>query len=90
MKFTKIDTQSGTVAAAGTMTSVDLKNAKGYGVYINTTVATPTTMTFVDADVSVANNTITETSHGYYTGVKGALTTAGQIAYTITTVVKED
>lgn len=77
MKNTNTDTQSGTVAAAANMTSVNLKNAKGYGVYINTTVATPATMTFVDADVSVANNTITETAHGYYTGVKGALTTSG-------------
>lgn len=33
--------------------------------------------TFADADVSVADNTVTEASHGYTTGVKIALTTSG-------------
>lgn len=37
----------------------------------------PAASTFIDGDVSVANNTVTEASHGYTTGVKIALTTDG-------------
>jgi hypothetical protein len=37
----------------------------------------PAVSTFVDGDVSVANDTVTETAHGYTTGVKIALTTDG-------------
>jgi hypothetical protein len=41
------------------------------------TDATPAVKTFVDADVSALNNTVTKASHGFTTGVKIALTTNG-------------
>jgi hypothetical protein len=77
IKPTELNTQSGNVAAALNLTSVGVKCAKGFGIYINTTVATPAAITFVDADVSAANDTITEVAHGYATGLKVAATTAG-------------
>lgn len=74
---TQLQTESGSVAAALAMTPVNVMKAKSVGVIISTTVATPAAKVFVDADVSVANNTITEVGHGYATGLKGALTTSG-------------
>jgi len=72
-----IDSQSGNVAAALNLTGVDLKKAKGYGILISTTVATPAAKTFVDADVTVAADTITIAAHGYATGLRVAATTGG-------------
>lgn len=72
-----LDSQSGNVAAALNLTSVNLKQAKGYGIYINTTVTTPAVKTFLDANVSAAADTITIASHGYATGLRVAATTAG-------------
>jgi hypothetical protein len=37
----------------------------------------PAVSTFVDGDVTVGADTVTETAHGYTTGVKIALTTDG-------------
>lgn len=77
MKPINLNTQSGTVAAALTMTPVDVSKAKCYGILLDLTVATAATKTFVDANVTVAADTITIASHGYYTGLKVAATTTG-------------
>jgi hypothetical protein len=79
MFLEKMDSQTGNVAAALTLTEVDMQQAKCYSVFVRTTVATPTAKTFLDAGVSVANNTITIASHGYATGLKAALTTTGSL-----------
>lgn len=71
------ETQTGTVAAASSGTGMSVENANGYCLTVETTVTTAAAITFVDADVHVVNNTIAETAHGYYTGLKVAATTAG-------------
>ena len=43
------------------------------------TDATPAAKTFVDANVTVAADTVTITAHGYTTGLKGQLTTTGTL-----------
>jgi hypothetical protein len=79
IQTTELNTQSGNVAAALNLTSICLKRAKGYGVFINTTVATPAAKTFVDANVSAAADTIAISAHGYATGLKVAATSAGTL-----------
>lgn len=76
MKLTNIDTQTGTVAAAANMTSVNVKQAKGFGIYINTTV---TTATAGDFTAVAGTDLCTITSHGYYTGLKVAATSSGTL-----------
>lgn len=66
-----LDTQTGTVAAAANMTPVDLRECYGFGLYINTTVATAAAKTFTAAVTDIC----TAASHGYYTGLKVAATT---------------
>lgn len=75
----ELNTQSGNVAAALNLTAVNVKAAKGHGIFVSTIVATPAAKTFVDANVSVANDTITITAHGYATGLKAAATTSGTL-----------
>ena len=48
-------------------------------VHAIVTVTTPSAKNFVDGDVSVANDTITITSHGLKTGLKVAATTSGTL-----------
>lgn len=79
MKPIKLDSQTGTAAAALTLTPVDVIQAKGYGVLVACTVATAAVKTFLDAAVDVTANTITIASHGYYTGLKVAATTTGTL-----------
>lgn len=61
-------------------------NYRGYAYYVNWTNIAPSATSFVDGDVSVANNTITETSHGYLTGLKGQLTTTGTLPTGLSTL----
>lgn len=68
---------SAEIAASAGSTSVAMKGAEGYCVVAEVTVTTPAAKTFVDGDVGVAANTITETAHGFKTGLKGQLTTDG-------------
>jgi hypothetical protein len=79
MKPIILDTQSGTVAAALTLTPVDVKKAKGYGILLDLTVATAAAKNFLDAAVNVTANTITISAHGYYTGLKVAASTTGTL-----------
>lgn len=71
MKPINFNTQSGTVAAAANMTSIDVRNAKGYGIFVDTTVTTATAATFTAAVTDIC----TAVAHGYYTGLKVAATT---------------
>lgn len=72
MKTTNFNTQSGTVAGATNMASIDLRSAKGYGIFVDTTVTTASAGNFT---VVAATDVCTITSHGYYTGLKVAATT---------------
>lgn len=79
MKPIILNTQSGTVAAALTLTPVDVQKAKGFGILLDLTVATAGTKTFLDANVNVTANTITISAHGYYTGLQVAASTTGTL-----------
>lgn len=57
--------------------ALDITHLKGFCIQAQFTNNTPAAKAFVDGDVSVANDTITESAHGYNTGVKGQLTTDG-------------
>ena len=57
--------------------SVPLKYCENWSVQANSTVTTPSTDTFADADVGVAANTITLTAHALAVGLKCQLTTTG-------------
>ena len=72
MKLRTFDTQSGTVAAALSLDAIDVRNAKGYEIFIDTTVTTASAATFTAAVTDIC----TITAHGYYTGLKVAATTS--------------
>lgn len=46
-------------------------------IHINWDVVSASAKSFVDGDVSTGSDTITETSHGYLTGLQGQFTTTG-------------
>jgi hypothetical protein len=75
----ELNQQTGTVAAALTLTPVNVTEAKGYGMLLDLTVATAATKTFLDANVNTTDNTITISAHGYYTGLRVAATTTGTL-----------
>lgn len=67
---------------AGVLTysdALDATKGKRGSIHGTVTVAASTADTFADADVSVANDTITLTAHGWYTGRKVAATTTGTL-----------
>jgi len=71
-------TQTMTGVTGDTYTDeISMDNISTISVQSVIDVNTPAPFDFVDADVSVANNTITETAHGLPTGLKGQLTTTG-------------
>lgn len=65
------------VAASTNFDALNIEHFLNYNMHAKWTVTTPAAKTFVDADVSVANDTITEAAHGFKTGLKGQLTTSG-------------
>ena len=74
----EVNTQSGNVAAALNLTGVAISQGSGYGIVVNTTVATIAAKTFVDANVTPAVlDTIAITAHGFATGLQVAATTSG-------------
>lgn len=75
MKLRTFDTQSGTVAAALSLDAIDVRNAKGYEIFVDTTVTTASAATFTAATTDIC----TITAHGYYTGLKVAATTSGTL-----------
>jgi hypothetical protein len=48
-------------------------------IQINWDVVAASALGFVDGDVSVADNSVGETAHGYLTGLEGQLTTSGTL-----------
>ena len=72
-------TDSNTIATTTASDSFNVKFGEAVGVLVEYTVASATVKTFADADVSVANNTVTITNHGYYTGRKVAATSSGTL-----------
>ena len=77
LSFNQATLLSSEVAQTTNSSSASLKWASGYSVQAAITVTTPAAKNFVDADVSVADDTITETAHGYKTGLKGQFTNSG-------------
>lgn len=53
----ELNTQSGSAAAALNLTGVNVKSAKGYGIFISTTVATPAATTFDSGTAEVTDIT---------------------------------
>lgn len=66
-------------ATAVTSAALDIRHMLGYSSYIAWTDTTPAAKSFVDGDVDTATDEITETAHGYFTGLKGQLTTTGTL-----------
>jgi len=56
---------------------LDVDDCQRLEGHITVTVTTPSAFTFVDGDVSVADNTITKTAHGCKTGLKVAASNSG-------------
>jgi hypothetical protein len=57
--------------------SVSTEGFAGYAITAEITARAATAKAFVDGDVTVATNVVSEASHGYTTGRKGQLTTTG-------------
>lgn len=65
------------LTASDTGTGVRINHRTGHTIHYIYTDVTSGVVTFVDGDVNVANNTVTDTAHGLVTGDKIALTTGG-------------
>jgi hypothetical protein len=109
MKSISLNTQTGTITTATTLTPVEVSKAKGYGILLNLTVANPGALsgasyklqysldgtTYIDAGVS---NNVTVTSKFIHEKVDPMFNfvqivwaiSAGSIAYSIQTLVKEE
>lgn len=72
-----VETAHNATIAATTSMPIDTSKADRLTVQVVYTASAPAAITFVDADVDVDENTITEAAHGYVTGLKVAATTAG-------------
>src|SRR5688572_523338 len=70
-------TETTGIVAAQSIYEIDFSGCDRIAYQLQFTVTTPAAKNFVDADVHVANNTITEAAHGFVTGLKGQLTTTG-------------
>lgn len=73
----KRDFYSAEVAAPANSEWFSVEHLTLASVFASWTVIDPDPIDFVDADVDVDDNTITEAGHGYKTGLKGQLTTDG-------------
>lgn len=74
------DTLNNTAIVQGvTSTSIDISRFTGYSYFSTWTDTTPSAITFVDGDVDTGTEEITETSHGFLTGLKGQFTTTGTL-----------
>ena len=70
---------NGSLAIGGPNEEIATLGWDNFGVQIKWTVEAATAKDFVDADVNPSTNIITETAHGYLTGLKGQLTTTGTL-----------
>lgn len=77
MQLIELNTQTGSCAAALTLSAIDCTKSEVAAIQLNVVVATPATKTFVDADVTVATDLITIADHGFATGLRVAATTDG-------------
>ena len=59
--------------------SFKLDNVSGYSLQVVATVAVPSPVTFVDADVDLTYDEVDITAHGFSIGVKVQLTTSGTL-----------
>ena len=59
--------------------SFSLDNISGYSLQAVIDATVTSVQTFDDDDVNLGADTVTETAHGYSTGMKGALTTDGTL-----------
>lgn len=77
MRLKSNDSETVSFTSETYSSSVQIKSAASVGIFLNNTVAASTADTFVDADVTVAADTIALPSHGWLTGRKVAATTSG-------------
>lgn len=59
--------------------SVSLDGSESVSIQAVIDVNTPAAKSFATSDVNTTNDTITETAHGYVTGLKGQFTTTGTL-----------
>jgi hypothetical protein len=71
--------ENATVALSSTSLPQTLEYISVYDITASVTAANPSNKTFVDANVSVANDTITIVNHGFTTGMLFTLTTTGTL-----------
>ena len=69
--------ETSTVALSSNSEAVDVSHMSVASLVASITAANPSNDTFVDGNVSVANNTVTLTAHDFLTGAKVTLTTTG-------------
>lgn len=71
-----LDSQTDTLfVTTNTTDAVDVRGAVTLYIDAQVTNATPSAKSFATSDVNTTDNTITEASHGYPTGLKGQFTT---------------
>lgn len=59
-----------------TSSGFNVGDANSLAIAVNNTLATPSATTFLPADIDLTGNTITKTSHGLPTGLKGQVATS--------------
>lgn len=70
---------SGSLALGASHTEIATVGLDNFGFQIKWTIEATTAKDFVDGDVNVSTEVISETAHGYLTGLKGQLTTTGTL-----------
>src|SRR5574343_251220 len=59
-----------------TSSGFNVGDANSMAIAVQTTLATPSATTFIPTDIDLTGNTITKTSHGLVTGLKGQVATS--------------
>lgn len=76
LRSTKVETITFTnVITTSNSDVINVDRAERFSIQAVIDVNTPAAKSFAEADVNVTDNTITETAHGYVTGLKGQFTT---------------
>jgi hypothetical protein len=80
LKVIHTETQlTGEINTTANGASISLDGAVVFSAQCNADVDTPALKTFTDTDVSVADDTITITAHGFITGDKGQFSSTGTL-----------